>query len=362
MLYQSLIKPRLFRKDPEAAHDFALRYSALAAKLPWVCQLARAVLRPKPLPVRTLGLPFPNPIGLAGGMDKNGVAPFAWWAMGFGFVELGTVTPKPQPGNDKPRMFRVPEELAIINRMGFNNEGAEALATRLKSQPRPPFPIGISVGKNKDTPVERTAEDYALAAEMVAAQADFLTINVSSPNTPGLRGLQTPEWLSKLVTAVKANSGTKPVLVKVAPELDGYELDSAVDAVMNAGAAGVIGTNTLACSAPTGEPAGKSGRPLRDIAPLRVEQIRKRVGSNATVIGVGGIDDVASAQRMLDAGADLVQIYTGLVYKGPLLPIAISRGLSRKGPNGQRREGFARTISPENAILHDGVVIAFSPG
>jgi dihydroorotate dehydrogenase len=264
-------------------------------------------------------------------MDKNARAPFAWWAFGFGFVELGTVTPKGQSGNDKPRMFRLPAEEAVINRMGFNNDGAEVVAARLAEQAmkglRPPFPIGISVGKNKHTPVEQTADDYASSAAPLASHADFVTINVSSPNTPGLRSLQTPEWLTKLVTRVREVSGTKPVLVKVAPELDGPDLDAALDAVMTAGAAGVIGTNTLGCVAPTGEPAGKSGRPLRDIAPRRVEAIRKRVGDTATVIGCGGIDDMDSARRMLDAGANLIQIYTGLIYKGPFLPAVITRGL-----------------------------------
>jgi dihydroorotate dehydrogenase len=331
MLYADQIRPLLFQLDPERAHDLAMTGTTWLSRVPPLCRLVRAFARPKPLPVSALGLTFPNPVGLAGGMDKNAVAPFAWWAFGFGFVELGTVTPVGQGGNEKPRMFRVPGELALINRMGFNNDGAAAMAKRLETQAergqRPPFPIGVSVGKNKSTPPERTADDYAASAAVVAPHADFLTVNVSSPNTPGLRSLQTPEWLTKLVTAVRAASGPKPVLVKVAPELEGPDLDAALDAVMTAGAAGVIGTNTLACTAPNGEPAGKSGRPLRDIAPQRVAAIRKRIGDAGTVIGCGGIDDVASARRMLDAGANLIQIYTGLVYRGPFLPAAITRGL-----------------------------------
>lgn len=333
MLYPALIRPLLFRLDPERAHDLVMAGTRRLACSPLLCKLLHAVVRPRPVPVRALGLTFPNPVGLAGGMDKNAVAPLAWWAFGFGFVELGTVTPLPQPGNDKPRMFRVPAEEAVINRMGFNNAGAAAVADRLAEQTkrglRPPFPVGVSVGKNKATPVERTADDYAAAAAVVAPHADFVTVNVSSPNTPGLRNLQTPGWLSKLVTVVRAACGLKPVLVKVAPELDGADLDAALDAVMAAGAAGVIGTNTLGCTAPTGEPAGKSGRPLRDISPRRVAAIRKRVGDAATVIGCGGIDDVTSARHMLDAGADLIQIYTGLIYRGPFLPAAITRGLKR---------------------------------
>jgi dihydroorotate dehydrogenase len=339
MLYPDLIRPLLFRFDPERAHDLVLLGTRWFARAPLLCHLVRAMARPKPTPVCALGLSFPNPVGLAGGMDKNAVAPFAWWAFGFGFVELGTVTPLPQPGNDKPRMFRQPEARALVNRMGFNNDGAGAVAERLAGQARrglrPPFPIGVSVGKNKATPVERTADDYAAAAATLAPHADFVSVNVSSPNTPGLRGLQTPAWLSKLVTVVRAASGAKPVLVKVAPELDGDDLDAALDAVMAAGAAGVIATNTLGCVAPTGEPAGRSGRPLRDISPRRVEAIRRRVGDAATVIGCGGVDDAGSAQRMLDAGATLIQLYTGLVFEGPFLPAAITRGLRRGRP---RRE------------------------
>ena len=330
MLYSSLVRPLLFRMEPEQAHDLTLKGCALLSRLPMLCRFVRAIARPKPWPVTTMGLTFPNPVGLAGGMDKNAVAPYAWWAMGFGFLELGTVTPLPQPGNDKPRMFRVPAELALINRMGFNNQGAEAVAARLKLQAdrgqRPAFPIGMSLGKNKLTPDEQTAEDYGRCARVVAPVVDFLSINVSSPNTPGLRQLQTPAWLSKLVAAVRAESLGKPVLVKVAPELDGDALRSAAEAVMEAGAAGLIATNTLGTVAPTGDPAGKSGRPLKEIAPRRIETLRSIVGSSATLIGVGGIDDAASARRMLEAGANLVQIYTGLVYQGPWLPVKISRG------------------------------------
>jgi dihydroorotate dehydrogenase len=329
MIYTNLLRPLLFRLDPETAHNWALRGTAGLARFPTACRLIQALARPKPHPVRTLGLTFPNPIGLAGGMDKNGLAPFAWWAFGFGFIELGTVTPKPQSGNDKPRMFRLPESEALINRMGFNNDGAAVVANRLQSQTenglRPAFPIGISVGKNKLTSVEQTADDYATTAQQLAPHADFITINVSSPNTPGLRSLQTPAWLTKLVESVCAVTGTKPVLVKVSPELSGHDLASALEAVMTAGAAGVIGTNTLGCIAPNGEPAGKSGRPLREIARERVAEIRKVVGDKATVIGCGGIDDAASVEAMRSAGADLVQIYTGLVYRGPFLPVELSR-------------------------------------
>jgi dihydroorotate dehydrogenase len=262
-------------------------------------------------------------------MDKNAVAPYAWWGMGFSFVEFGTVTPLPQEGNTKPRMFRVPEQQAVINRMGFNNHGAAAVAERLERQRqrglRPPFPHGLSIGKNKDTPDEAITDDYAQAAALLAPHADFLTINVSSPNTPGLRALQTPAWLTKLVTVVRQARPARPVLVKVAPELDGAVLHQALDAVLAAGASGIIATNTLGTTAPNGLPAGLSGPPLRGLARQRVAAIRQQIGDGPTIIGVGGIATASDAQAMLDAGANLLQVYTALVYAGPTLVQQLSR-------------------------------------
>jgi dihydroorotate dehydrogenase len=333
MLYRSLLRPVLFKLDAERAHELALRAAAMLASSRLLSRAVHDLLaRPRRLPVHVLGLDFPNPVGLAGGMDKNAVAPLAWWAFGLGFVELGTVTPRPQPGNDRPRMFRFPAERAIVNRMGFNNAGAEAVAARLAEQARrglrPPFPVGVSVGKNKDTPAERAADDYAAAASVLAPHADFVTINVSSPNTPGLRALQNADDLRKLVRAVQAASGAKPVLVKLAPELEGEELAALLDTVLEAGAAGVIATNTLSTAGRSDLPqGGLSGRPLRELALRRVGAVRKRIGDAATLIGCGGIDDAASARAMLDAGANLVQIYTGLVYEGPFLAARITRAL-----------------------------------
>jgi len=325
MLYRPLLRPVLFALDPEKAHELALASMALLARSRLLCRVVRTVLaRPQPRPVRCLGLTFPNPVGLAGGMDKNGVAPPAWWALGFGFVELGTVTPRPQPGNDRPRMFRFPTERALVNRMGFNNDGAAAVAARLAARPRPPFPVGVSVGKNKDG----TPDDFAAAAAVVAPHADFVTVNVSSPNTPGLRALQNAADLRKLVTDVRAASGAKPVLVKLAPELTGDDLAALLDTALDAGSAGVIATNTLSTAArPELPQGGLSGRPLRELALRRVAEIRKRVGDRAAVVGCGGIDDAAAARAMLDAGADLVQLYTGLVFEGPFLPARITRKL-----------------------------------
>ncbi len=330
MLYP-LLRPLLFALDPEDAHNFALKSSALFSKFPLLARLAHRFTKCDDA-VTLAGLTFPNRVGLAGGMDKNGVAPAAWWACGFGFVELGTVTPRPQIGNDKPRMWRDVKRQALFNRMGFNNDGADAVAERLaKLNYRPPFPIGISIGKNKDTPNERAADDYLAAGEKLAPHADFVTINVSSPNTAGLRALQTAGAMAELVAAVRGVIGGKPLLVKFAPELGGDELKAVLDACLAAGAAGFIGTNTLAATSPTGLPCGESGRPLRELARERVREIRKFIGDDVLLIGCGGIDDGPSATAMIDAGADLIQVYSGLVYKGPFLPAKLARALHHRG-------------------------------
>ncbi len=324
-----LLRPLLFALDPEAAHNLALRSTSLLSRLTPLAKLLHAAIAPSDT-VTVAGLSFPNRVGLAGGMDKNGVAPAAWWAFGFGFVELGTVTPRPQAGNDKPRMWRDVKRRAIFNRMGFNNDGADAVAARLaKLRFRPPFPIGVSVGKNKDTSNERAEDDYRIAAEKLAPHADFLTINVSSPNTAGLRALQTAEAMGGLVKSVKGVGGAKPLFVKFAPELTGDELKAVLDACLAAGATGIIGTNTLAATSPSGLPCGESGRPLRAIACERVNEIRRHVGPGVPLIGVGGIEDGDSARAMLAAGADLIQIYSALVYQGPFLAARLARDLKR---------------------------------
>ncbi|HEX8913970.1 MAG TPA: quinone-dependent dihydroorotate dehydrogenase [Humisphaera sp.] len=332
MLY-TLVRPFLFRHDAEEAHEIGIGFARWLAEDAAKCRFVRAcVTRPADRPKVVAGLTFPNPVGLAAGLDKNAEAPMAWWAFGFGFLELGTVTPRPQAGKPKPRMFRDIAGAALINRMGFNNHGAAAVAAHLASQRaaglRPPIPVGLSVGKNATTPNERAAEDYGLAATALAPHADFLSINVSSPNTPGLRSLQNPQELTAIVQAVRAPAAGKPVLVKVAPELDGDLLRSVLDACLEAGATGFIATNTLAKRPDEQrEDGGLSGRPLKQISRARVAEIRKHVGDKVPLIGCGGIDDAAAARAMLDAGADLVQFYTAMVYGGPTLPAEITRGL-----------------------------------
>jgi dihydroorotate dehydrogenase len=332
MLYR-LARPLLFLLDAERAHELGLGVARFVADRPRLARLVRSVAATgNPQPVRVAGLVFPNRVGLAAGLDKNAVAPLAWWAFGFGFAELGTVTPRPQPGNPKPRMFREARNRAIVNRMGFNNDGADAVAARLEEQARigrrPPFPVGVSVGKHADTPLEKAADDYAAAAARVAPVADFVSINVSSPNTTGLRSLQTADSLRQLIRAVLAVTAGKPLFVKVAPELTGDELAGVVETCVTEGAAGMIATNTLATNGESGRPiGGLSGRPIREIALRRVEEVRRLLGDGPALIGCGGIDDVPSARAMRDAGADLIQLYTGLVYQGPFLPARLVRGL-----------------------------------
>jgi dihydroorotate dehydrogenase len=332
MFYKTLLRPILFRFDAERAHHFALNRAAWLNRQTWLTDRLRAFVTPRDDLITVAGISFPNRVGLAGGMDKNGVAPRAWWAFGFGFIELGTVTPRPQAGNAKPRMFRFPKDRSVLNRMGFNNDGADVVAARLADQTnkglRPPIPIGISLGKNKDTLPDGAADDYAMAATVLAPQADFLTINVSSPNTPGLRNFQDPETLKPLIRAVKGVAPTKPLFVKLAPELTGEPLAAVVDCCLSEGCVGIIATNTLAQFDEKGNPiGGLSGRPLKAISPKRVEEIRNLMGERHALIGCGGIDDVASARRMIAAGADLIQIYTALVYEGPFLAARLARAL-----------------------------------
>lgn len=332
MLYR-LLRPLLFSLDAERAHNTGLGAARFVANHRAIARFIHCVLsRPAQLERRVAGLTFPNPIGLAAGMDKNAVAPLAWWAFGFGFMELGTVTPQPQAGKPKPRMFRFPDRQAVVNRMGFNNGGAALVAQELQRQRdrglRPPCPIGLSVGMNAVTPRENAADDYRLATETLAPHADYIAINVSSPNTTGLRGLQAGIEIRRIVQATKAAAQSKPVFVKIAPELEPEALEEILHVCLGEQVAGVIATNTLATANMLGLPeGGMSGLPLRDRARQQVERVRKIAGDRIAVIGCGGIDDVESARQMLDAGADLIQLYTGLIYRGPFLPARLTKGL-----------------------------------
>ena len=337
MLY-SLARSALFTLDAERAHEVTLqllaRYPGLAGA---VMGEARVVS-----PVTLMGLEFPNRVGLAAGLDKNGECLAAWEQFGFGFVEVGTVTPRAQPGNARPRMFRLPEHQALINRLGFNNHGMEALSARLKeSRHRFTGVLGINIGKNADTPIEHAADDYVLCLDRLHAQADYITVNISSPNTKNLRDLQSDAALDALLGAVAAarerlaqQQGRKaPVLVKIAPDLPDAALPGLVELAQKHGMDGLIATNTtLAREAVAGhrhqsEAGGLSGLPVRARAAAVVQQLRRIAGPAFPLIGVGGIGSAQDAGARQAAGADLVQIYTGFIYQGPPLVKACAEAL-----------------------------------
>ncbi|MEV4316365.1 quinone-dependent dihydroorotate dehydrogenase [Actinocrispum sp. NPDC049592] len=333
-----LIRRGLFRfggGDAEVAHH---RTTAILAKAGPLLAPVRRYFSVD-APVEAFGLRFPNPVGLAAGMDKDGIALNAWPALGFGFVEVGTVTARPQPGNPKPRLFRLVGSEAVINRMGFNNAGAEALAARLATHRRT-VPLGISLGKSKVVPVEEAVEDYRTSLRALYPYGDYFAINVSSPNTPGLRGLQDRKALSELLAelslesramAEKDRGRPRPLLVKIAPDLSDDAVGEVLEVCEEHGISGIIATNTTLSRdglAPgdqhlAAEAGGLSGRPLTQRALEVVSFVHKH--TSLPVIGVGGILDVADAARMFDAGASLVQIYTGFIYRGPGLVRRISR-------------------------------------
>jgi len=325
-LYERLVRPLLFSLEAETAHHFTL---ASLRRASCFNPALRALKRfAPPLKPKTLfGLTFPNPIGLAAGLDKNGVALPAWGALGFGFIEIGTVTALAQPGNPKPRVFRLTKQQAVINRLGFNNDGADAVAKRLRTLRQcgrwPVVPVGINIGKSKATPLERATDDYLYSFRLLRDFADYITLNVSSPNTPGLRELQEPAALSRLLHAIGSEPGavTKPLVVKISPDVLPGQLDAILAACEENGVAGIIATNTtLDHSSIPGEldkEGGLSGTPLREKSTALVRSIA--ANSKIPVIASGGICDGKSAREKFDAGAQLVQVYTGFVYHGPQL-------------------------------------------
>jgi dihydroorotate dehydrogenase len=346
-LYRTVVRPVLFRLDAERAHGVALGGLSLAS---WALQmrpLRERVVRSaagagSTSGVEVMGLRFPTRVGVAGGLDKDGRALRAWPLLGFGFIEVGTVTAHAQPGNPRPRLFRLRGDEAVINRMGFNNNGSAALAARLAAIGPLPVPLGISIGKSKITPVEDAVDDYLLSLRRLHRFADYLAINVSSPNTPGLRSLQGSDALRSLLDALVAESAALsaddgravPLVVKVAPDLTSSALDELLDVCLDHGVAGIIATNTTLGrevltpgQAVASEAGGLSGRPLLPRALEVVRQVRARVGDRLAVIGVGGVRRPDDALRMVDAGADLVQLYTGVVYEGPGMVRRVARAL-----------------------------------
>ncbi len=332
-MYASLLRPLLFRLDPETAHDLAM--AALERVPVSIAQARRNATHAdrERLHVSVAGLNFPNPIGLAAGLDKNAKAIAGLMGLGFGFVEVGTVTPRAQPGNPKPRMFRIPERQALINRLGFNNEGTEAMQARLSTLRWRPAPIGVNLGKNKDTPNERAVEDYVTCAQRVGPLGDYVVVNLSSPNTPGLRELQEPEALAAILSAVRKTIPTKPLFLKIAPDLGDEAVDAVVDVARSAELSGLICTNTT-ITRPFEHPLAKetgglSGKPVFARSTDVLRRAFKRADGKLPLIGVGGVFDANDAFAKIAAGASLVQLYTGFIYGGPGTPRRILDGLEQ---------------------------------
>ena len=333
--YEVFVRPLLFAIDPETAHRFTVEGLRTASNVGLALR-SLSVFRPRTQPKQVFGLNFPNPIGLAAGLDKNGIALPAWNALGFGFIEIGTVTAKAQPGNPKPRIFRFSKQKALINRLGFNNDGADVMARRLKKLQEsgrwPEVPLGINIGKSMATPFTEAVEDYLYSFRALREFADYIVINVSSPNTPGLRELQSATALSELLSAIRAANLTtpKPIVLKIAPDLTPEELEQIVSICESNAVAAIIATNTTLdhSSIPTGqdEQGGLSGAPLREKSTAFVRRIVAR--STIPIIASGGIMDGNSAREKIEAGAQLVQIYTGLIYRGPGLLREIATALA----------------------------------
>ena len=322
--YERFIRPLLFSLDPETAHRLTIKLLRVASHSDFALYRLR-LFQPPSKPRTLFGLNFPNPIGLAAGLDKNGVALPAWAALGFGFVEIGTITAKAQPGNPTPRIFRLPDQQALINRLGFNNDGVDVIAERLtklrESSRWPAIPVGINIGKSRATPLERATDDYLYSFRLLRDFADYITLNVSSPNTPGLRELQEPRKLSELLQAInnEPEAATKPLLIKISPDLSSSELEAILNVCVENGVAGIIATNTTLdhSSVPPerDKEGGLSGAPLREKATVSVREIVAR--STIPVIASGGICDAESAREKFEAGAQLIQLYTGFIYRGP---------------------------------------------
>ncbi len=343
-LHKKLIRPLLFRQDSERAHNSAVRSLAFISRDEFLLGCVKKVFGAPELPTKVFGLQFPNPVGLAAGMDKHAAAVPGWAALGFGHVELGGVTWHAQPGNPPPRMFRAIPDEAVINRMGFNNSGALAVAEKLRGWKQsgswPAHPIGINLGKSKITPLENAAEDYANSFRVLSDLADFFVVNVSSPNTPNLRQLQDKAALDEIFAALQSQNFTgKPILVKVAPDLTFEALDEILELVGPRNIAGIVATNTTIARPQTGDPAlqkiyaetgGLSGKPLRARSTEIIRHLYQQTNGRLPIIGVGGIFSADDAWEKITAGASLVQCYTGLVYEGPGLAGKFVCGLREK--------------------------------
>ncbi len=336
--YKAVVRTTLFRFPPETVHHWAmagLACGAVTRPMGLLCRESFPTLR------RTLwGIEFPNPLGVAAGFDKDALAPLAWERLGFGYVELGTVTRHAQPGNPKPRIFRLPPQHGLINRMGFPNDGAAAMAARLgKLRGRgawPSIPVGINIGKSKITPLEEAAADYVESFRLLRDYADYFVVNVSSPNTPGLRSLQGRDALLGILGPLQEENGRgagkrKPIAVKIAPDLRDDELGPILDAIVEAGCDGVVATNTTVNknAVPLKEEGGLSGLPLRARSTEVIAQVARHLGGRLPILGVGGIFTAEDAKEKLDAGATLLQAYTGFIYEGPAFARRVCAGLAK---------------------------------
>ena len=343
-LYRTVYSTLLSRFDPEFCHDAALRLLQVGGNMDIGRRLLKVMftLEDERLAVTAFGLRFPNPLGMASGFDKNAVALDGLASLGFGHIEAGTATPLPQPGNPKPRMFRLSEDGAIINQLGFPNIGAEGIRRNLQKRDRPlGVVVGMSIGKGRDTPIERAHEDYRSCLTTLYEYADYFAINVSSPNTPELRTLQTKSLLEQLVRSVvtlgqelpdKFGCSPKPLLVKISPDLDTSQLEDVLEVATDCGISGVIATNTTVErpgleSSKRAEEGGLSGRPLKETSTRIIREIYKRVGDRLPIIGSGGIFSAQDAWEKLTAGATLLQAYTGFIYEGPAFARKVNRDL-----------------------------------
>ncbi len=342
MFYRSLIRPILFQQDPEQAHEGTIHLlETLTATQSELLRLAPVQTRAA-LQTEVAGIKFPNPVGLAAGFDKNGKALPFWHTCGFGFAEVGTITAQPQPGNPKPRVFRYPEQEAVVNRLGFNSEGAEVVAERIERVRRSgfplPIPIGINIGKTKIVEGEEAVlEDYRAGFQRLAPLADFVTINVSSPNTPGLRLWQEKAKLSALLGMLaqeaKGLPQSVPLFLKIAPDMNQADMDDMIEVALENGLAGLIATNTTiareGATANMESPGGLSGKPLCEKSLGVLRYLYRQSQGRLPIIGVGGINSAEAAYERIKAGASLVQVYTGMIYEGPFLPRQINSGLLR---------------------------------
>lgn len=350
-MYKQILKPIFFLLSPETAHHFVIWLLELIIKIPGGEWLIRSTWSTKhsTLEKEVFGLHFLNPVGLAAGFDKDAKHIRAMSALGFGSIEVGTVTPLPQPGNERPRSFRLPKDKALINRMGFNNEGVDVMVARLRSIDRKKIIIGGNIGKNKSTPNEKAIQDYATCFEKLFDYVDYFVINVSSPNTPGLRSLQEKEPLMALLTELQSlnnqHQTPRPLLLKIAPDLTNSQLDEIIEIVTVTKLAGIVATNTTisrkGLRSATAEvdkcgSGGLSGQPLANRSTEIIRYLKSKSQDKFSIIAVGGIDSVKEANAKFEAGADLIQLYTGLIYEGPSLIKKINRQLVKDHPAAQR--------------------------